>query len=145
MTHEHSFETDGGSCSCGKTMKDLVDDADRYRASLEKFHRWIYKEILVDECWHKGETPSPHSWRCTKCKDWYFKPNRTFTTWEDFGAVFEKGKTKEWWHSFVKRIWEDTESVQFDYLDNYAFPQEYIDPKRFFTTLQEWWEREIKK
>ena len=108
-------------------MNQAVDEEIALRK--RKFHCYLTEEVLDEEYPSFRED----------------KRIRTFTTWEDFGAVFEKGKTKEWWHSFVKRIWEDTESVQFDYLDNYAFPQEYIDPKRFFATLQEWFEKETKK
>ncbi len=43
----------------------------------------------MGECWHNRLTSTKY---CT---------NRTFTTWTDFGAVWEWAKGQKWWSLFL--------------------------------------------
>ena len=97
----------------------------------QKFHRWIYKEILVDECQHEWGAScgmTGYCKHCGKCLNEDF--NRTFDNWSDYGAVL--------------KCLQEKQSAFFKYIYNFLDLQN-ITVDLFFTTLQEWWEKEIKK
>jgi hypothetical protein len=64
------------------------------------------------------------------------KEQRTFDNWPDYGAVVEGLRDKDLLDNFTAFILYDIEELPIDV---------YTDKGLFFTTLQEWWEREIKK
>lgn len=54
-----------------------------------------YLTERMGECWHEifwGVCP-----KCGLCRS-----NRTFTTWADFGAVWEWAKEQDWWPLFIQ-------------------------------------------
>ena len=112
-------------------------------ACKENFHRWITEEVL-NECLHYvGHFSSRTNTDviCNKCGMYYdyyedTKEQRTFDNWPDYGAVVEGLRDKDLLDNFTAFILYDIEELPIDV---------YTDKGLFFTTLQEWWEREIKK
>ena len=68
--------------------------------------RKFLTEAMGGECWNEN---SP-------CK------NRTFTTWDDFGAVWEWAKKQEWWDKFTDLHYHCCR-VDLDLIDPIRFPE----------------------
>ena len=71
---------------------------------------------------------------CGKCGILFLRTdNRTFTTWQDFGWLWEKCKEQEWWYKFIYWLQENTESGLCYFTEihrHYLFYQD-INEKRF--------------
>lgn len=76
------------------------------------------KKALVEyfgECWHittvHHEIPILLTCSCG-AEGWpYPCVNRTFTTWEDFGWLWEKCREKEWWSEFLESVQDGLETI----------------------------------
>jgi hypothetical protein len=90
------------------------------------FHRWLTEKVLGNK-WYVAEKPTVGSKIFT---------NRTFKTWEDFGAVVERMNDNGMLDKFTGYLMYEKDILPIDVL---------TDKDLFFATLQDWWEREIKK
>ena len=59
--------------------------------------------------------------------------NRTFTTWEDFGAVWKWAKKQDWWK---EQVWSFDGDEQCDPME--VIETCHIDPARFPELVVEW-------
>jgi hypothetical protein len=110
------------TCTCKQSN---CDGNGNYIANNIAFHRWLTKEVLGEDEFNDNVDSVEH----------YI--GRTFTTWNDYGAVVEKMKEKKIFDDFVDNFVLYNKAIQTIEL--------FTDKDLFFTTLQEWWEKEIKK
>lgn len=81
----------------------------------------------MGECWHEWGPPAltPGLDRCIKCDGLRYKARWdepcTFTTWADFGAVWEWAQKQGWWRLFVVL------NMCADIVDPLRFPQLVVD------------------
>ena len=108
----------------------------------DEFKKWLTEDIL-SECYHKairqqycdGEFSARYCERCGEvCRSERDENgNRTFTEWADYGAVITALRE----HCCIYlELWK---SRKFNMVET------FIDKDLFFTTLQEFFEKEIKK
>jgi hypothetical protein len=65
----------------------------------EEDKKWLTE--LIWECWHVRS--AENEYQCAKCRQIGGLNHRTFTTWADFGALWEACRKKEWWEEFL--VW----------------------------------------
>ena len=103
----------------------------------QAFHCWLTEEIL-GECWHEWIEHNLGS-KCFKCgiKSYPIAivKNRTFTTWEDYGAVMTAMKKT------TVRGYVIFDILEVGRLYNRDIKAVFSDVTWFFATLQEWWEK----
>ena len=92
---------------------------------LTESDKKILTEKLLDECWHTYSSEGanePDVRICTKCRRYSFESNipstyRTFTTPDDFFAIFDKLVERGEWNEFITRKIGEWESKN-NYVDH---------------------------
>jgi len=138
-----------------------------------EFKKWLTKEIL-GECWHEVYTGmATTEYHCKYCRKTN-PAQRTFTTWQDYGDVVTAMSTIYYTDHFYYTDHLDGYSLMHRFIEfilgvgdkcrnkipsvlaDSSFIQPYtitmtthvnkyfINKDLFFTTLQEWWEKEWK-
>lgn len=120
-------------------------------------HRKMLTEML-GECWHEGndnESVTDGSitiyLRCVKCSKSYV-PNRTFTTWDDLGAlkdkIVEMGKWGEFNEFVIVKFWSQFGPNDFAPIRradlNPPLSNWFINPTCFSELVAAWWEERRK-
>jgi len=106
-----------------------------------EFKKWLTEKVL-GECCHEIEWDGEPGYICVKCRKHSMNgvlTNRTFDNWKDYGDVIEGFKMAEKNKVLFKKflMWQ-RDFHEMSMLDVFT------DKDLFFTTLQEWWEKEWK-
>jgi hypothetical protein len=111
----------------------------------------------MGECWHEwsedckqvGEECNEWEYTCTKCKQkgheheftGFYPEENNFSTWADFGKLWEWAQTQEWFYQFTQYTHGEDSYLTEQYncfwdLWN-SFFKEYANPDRFANALYE--------
>ena len=105
------------------------------KEGVGKLMRDKFLTEAMELCWHDLAKVGKYQMACFKCgKAKQFALNPDFSTWQDFGQLWEWAIKQDWWSDLWSEIYGET--------DFSAYPYEeftkYIHPDRFANALYEY-------